>query len=156
MEIITNYSRLPIPKLLHFVLNTDCNAWNLSSAKDSPGVCGYCYRGKEKVSTTILKIKKLLYMVHEESDISRIVFTGGDSLMPDNHIEFATQYAKELGFTVNIHTNGLLLLEKYQKIKQFVDVYTLAIDGSFEKTADWARGSGYLLSFGSMLSRIVF
>ena len=120
-----------MPKVLHFVLNTECNAWDLKSAKDSPGVCRFCYRATEKVVATKQDIDRLLRMVRQESNIERIVFTGGDPLMPqNNHVEFAVQLSKELGFIVNIHTNGLFLEKKFSGIGQWIDVFTLAIDGA--------------------------
>lgn len=142
-----SYDKPSIPKVLHFILNTNCNATSLNSMKGSYGICDFCYRSKNVVETTESKIESLLKMVRNESDINRIVFTGGDSLMPHNNIEFAVKCAKELGFIVNIHTNGLLLLEKYPYIKQWVDVYTLAIDGANKESADWKRGIGYFNYF---------
>ena len=143
-----NHLKLVIPKTLHFVLNTECNAWDLKSMAGSPGVCRFCYRATEKVATSQEKIAQLMRLVREESEICRIVFTGGDPLMPkDNHIEFAVQQAKELEFVVNIHTNGLLLAAKYPTIGQWIDVFTLAIDGASADTANWERGEGYFERF---------
>jgi MoaA/NifB/PqqE/SkfB family radical SAM enzyme len=135
-------------RLLHFVLNTECNAWDLKPMQDSPGVCRFCYRAKERIVTTPKKIEELLRIVRQQSDIVRVVFTGGDPLMPrDSHVEFAVQAAKKLGFEVNLHTNGLLLSEKFSSISRWVDIFTLAIDGADPDTADWERGIGYFDRF---------
>lgn len=151
-----SFSRSPMPRVLHFVLNTECNAWDLAPVKGSPGVCRFCYRAKEQVITTKRNIEQLLRMIRSESDIDRIVFTGGDPLMPkENHIEFALQCAKELGFTTNIHTNGLLLQEKYPAIGRCVDVFTLAIDGAYAETVDWERGVGYFERFVANMRLLV-
>ncbi|GEM_PF-3778585 len=150
-----NYSKPSIPKVLHFILNTNCNAKELKPMNDSYGICDFCYSSKDVVKTTESKIESLLKMVRSESDINRIVFTGGESLMKNNHIEFAVKCAKELGFVVNIHTNGLLLFEKYQYIKKWVDIYTLAIDGSNEKNADFKRGIGYFYYFNRNIDLMI-
>jgi pyruvate-formate lyase-activating enzyme len=148
MESNTPDARSAMPNTLHFILNTECNAWDLESVDGSPGVCKFCYRAREKVATTPATIRRLLTMVREESTIKRIVFTGGDPLMPkENHVEFAVRAAKELGFVVNIHTNGLLLEEKYLAVGPWVDVFSLAIDGASPETADWERGAGYFERF---------
>jgi MoaA/NifB/PqqE/SkfB family radical SAM enzyme len=77
-----------------------------------------------------------------------VVFTGGDPLMPyDNHLETALRHAAELGFAVNVHTNGLLLQDRFEGIKPWVDIYSLAIDGPDAATADWFRGEGYFTRF---------
>lgn len=105
-------AELPI---IHLILNTDCNAWQLKAAAGSPGVC---------------------------------LFTGGDPLMPyDNHLEPALRHAAELGFAVNVHTNGLLLQDRFEELRPGVDVYSLAIDGPDEATANWFRGEGYFTRF---------
>lgn len=142
------HERPPMPRVLHFVLNTACNAWDLRSVPGSPGVCRFCYRERESVRTTPETITRLLEMIRREPDIRRIVVTGGDPLMPkENHVAHALRCAKQLGFETNIHTNGLLLREKHTTIGEWIDVITLAIDGADSDTADWERGAGYFECF---------
>lgn len=145
--IIATHLRPVMPGVLHFILNTECNSWMLRPVSGSPGVCDFCYRPNEKISASECNIKKLFQMVKKESTISRIVFTGGEPLMRYNHFEFAVKVAKKLGFEVNVHTNGLCLAEKYSKIREWVDVFSLAIDGSCPGTADWKRGAGFFNRF---------
>jgi MoaA/NifB/PqqE/SkfB family radical SAM enzyme len=65
----------------------------------------------------------------------------------DNHLEVAVRHAAGLGFTVNIHTNGLLLPERYAGLREWVDVYSLPVDGPDTATADGFRGDGYFAHF---------
>jgi len=135
-------------RIIHFVLNTDCNAWDLKAAAGSPGVCRFCYRERNRVQASWETVRAVLNRVREQSEATRIVFTGGDPLMPyDNHLERALAHAASLGFEINVHTNGLLLQERYAAIGEHVDVFSLAIDGPDAETADWFRGHGYFERF---------
>lgn len=136
------------PEIVHFMLNTDCNAWDLDASDESPGVCRFCYRDRNRISSQPAQVQRVLDSVAALPDVKRIVFTGGDPLMPyDNHITVAMRHAKELGFETNLHTNGILLREKYASIAQWLDVVTLALDGPDAFTADWFRGVGYFDRF---------
>lgn len=138
---------------MHFVLNTDCNAWSLHPTSDSPGVCRFCYRERNRVAADRETVTRVLDLIRRESSAKRIVFTGGDPLMPyDNHLEAALRRATELGFETNVHTNGLLLRDRYTQLLDWVSVYTLAIDGPDAATADWFRGRGYFETFTDNLS----
>jgi MoaA/NifB/PqqE/SkfB family radical SAM enzyme len=134
--------------IVHFLLNTDCNAWQLTAATGSPGVCKFCYRERNRVVTDRATVLRVLDVLRAESAASRVVFTGGDPVMPyDNHLEPALQHAAQLGFEVNLHTNGLLLAERYDGLRPWVHLYSLAIDGPDAATADWFRGAGYFDRF---------
>ncbi|MBR7827798.1 radical SAM protein [Actinospica sp. MGRD01-02] len=133
---------------MHVILNTDCNAWSMNPTPGSPGVCRFCYRERNRVATNAETVTRVLDVIAHESAARRMVFTGGDPLMPyDNHLEVALRHASELGFEINVHTNGLLLRERYGRIREWVDVYSLAIDGPDAATADWFRGDGYFATF---------
>lgn len=137
-----------MPGVLHFILNTECNAYGFKSVDGYSEICGFCYRSTKKVIASKKNIEKLLKMIKQESEVSRIVFTGGEPLIQkNNYIAFAVEMAKSLGFEVNIHTNGLCLFDKYSEIGKWVDVFTLAIDGSCSRTADWKRGVGFFEHF---------
>jgi pyruvate-formate lyase-activating enzyme len=139
--------------IVHVILNTDCNAWSLNPTPDSPGVCRFCYRERNRVASDAQTVTRVLDVIRSESAARRIVFTGGDPLMPyDNHLEVALRHAAELGFAINIHTNGLLLRERYRQIRDWVDLYSLAIDGPDAATADWFRGLGYFATFTDNLA----
>jgi MoaA/NifB/PqqE/SkfB family radical SAM enzyme len=134
--------------IIHFILNTDCNAWALEAVSGSPGVCRFCYRERNRVMTNATTVIQVLDLLRAESAANRIVFTGGDPLMPyDNHLETALSHAAGIGFAVNVHTNGLLLRDRYDRLRDCVDVYSLAIDGPDAATADWFRGAGYFARF---------
>ncbi|MFB7269615.1 radical SAM protein [Streptomyces sp. NPDC056244] len=145
------HDELPI---VHLVLNTDCNAWNLAPTSASPGVCRFCYRERNRVRTDADTVRRVIDRVRSESEAHRCVFTGGDPVMPyDNHLEVALQHATEVGFETNLHTNGLLLADRYAGLRNHVTVYSLAVDGPDSETADWFRGQGY---FERFLSNVKF
>ncbi|MGY0230174.1 radical SAM protein [Longispora urticae] len=134
--------------IVHLVLNTDCNAWDLTPTPGSPGVCRFCYRERNRVSTDPDTVRAVIDRVRAESSARRIVLTGGDPLMPyDNHLEVALEHSAQSGFELNLHTNGLLLCERYSEIKDHVGVYSLAVDGPNTEIADWFRGEGYFERF---------
>lgn len=136
--------------IVHLVLNTDCNAWDLAPTSTSPGVCRFCYRERNRVKTDEDTVRRVIDRIRSESDAHRCVFTGGDPVMPyDNHLEAALRHATEVGFETNLHTNGLLLKERYDGLRDHVTLYSLAIDGPDPGTADWFRGQGYFERFRS-------
>lgn len=138
--------------IVHLVLNTDCNAWDLAPASASPGVCRFCYRERNRVTTDADTLRLVIDRLRSESAAHRCVFTGGDPVMPyDNHLEIALRHATEVGFETNLHTNGLLLSERYAGLRDHVSVYSLAVDGPAPETADWFRGRGYFERFSSNL-----
>jgi len=138
-------AELPI---IHLVLNTDCNAWQLTAASGSPGVCRFCYRERNRVQADRETVLRVLDVLRAESAAHRVVFAGGDPMMPyDNHLESAVRHASELGFAANLHTNGLLRQERFDGLREWVDVYSLAIDGPDAQVADWFRGEGYFDRF---------
>ncbi|MDF9803587.1 MoaA/NifB/PqqE/SkfB family radical SAM enzyme [Streptomyces sp. HB372] len=134
--------------IVHLVLNTDCNAWDLAPTAGSPGVCRFCYRERNRVTTTPAVLTRVIDQIRKESESYRVVFTGGDPVMPyDNHLESALRHARAAGFETNLHTNGLLLNDRYPDLRDHVTVYSLAIDGPEDTTADWFRGKGYFDRF---------
>ncbi|WP_181785842.1 radical SAM protein [Streptomyces phytophilus] len=134
---------------VHLVLNTDCNAWALKPTSRSPGVCRFCYRERNRVAAVDADtVRRVIDRVRSESEARRCVFTGGDPVMPyDNHLEVALRHATEVGFETNLHTNGLLLAERYAALRNHVSIYSLAVDGATAETADWFRGHGYYERF---------
>lgn len=142
--------------IVHLVLNTDCNAWDLAPTTASPGVCRFCYRERNRVATTPAVIARVVDRIRSESSAYRIVFTGGDPVMPyDNHLEPALQHAHSSGFETNLHTNGLLLKDRYPDLRENVTVYSLAIDGPDAEIADWFRGQGYFDRFQSNMTMLI-
>ncbi|MFF1297076.1 MULTISPECIES: radical SAM protein [unclassified Streptomyces] len=142
--------------IVHLVLNTDCNAWDLAPTSASPGVCRFCYRERNRVKTDPDTVRRVIDRVRAESEAHRVVFTGGDPVMPyDNHLEVALQHAAEVGFETNLHTNGLLLSDRYAGLRDHVTLYSLAVDGPEADSADWFRGQGYFERFRSNVEFLV-
>lgn len=135
-------------KIVHLILNTDCNAWDRPNTPGSPGVCRFCYRERNRVSTDPSTVRDVIDLIRRESHADRIVFTGGDPVMPyDNHLEATLAHAIDRGFETNLHTNGLLLADRYPGLRKHVTLYSLAVDGPDAATADWFRGDGYFERF---------
>ncbi|MFF5146630.1 radical SAM protein [Streptomyces sp. NPDC013157] len=142
--------------IVHLVLNTDCNAWDLAPTSASPGVCRFCYRERNRVKTDPDTVRRVIDQVRAESEAHRVVFTGGDPVMPyDNHLEVALRHAQEASFETNLHTNGLLLSDRYAGVRDHVTLYSLAIDGPEADSADWFRGQGYFERFRSNVEFLV-
>lgn len=142
--------------IVHLVLNTDCNAWDLAPTSASPGVCRFCYRERNRVKTDPDTVRRVIDQVRTESEAHRVVFTGGDPVMPyDNHLEVALRHAREASFETNLHTNGLLLSDRYAGVRDHVTLYSLAIDGPEADSADWFRGQGYFERFRSNVEFLV-
>jgi MoaA/NifB/PqqE/SkfB family radical SAM enzyme len=143
-------------EIVHLVLNTDCNAWDLAAPSGSPGVCRFCYRERNRVRTDAATVRRVIDRVRAESEAYRIVLTGGDPVMPyDNHLEVALAHATRAGFETNLHTNGLLLPVRYPDIRDHISVYSLAIDGPDAETAEWFRGRGYFDRFTANVDLLV-
>jgi MoaA/NifB/PqqE/SkfB family radical SAM enzyme len=119
-------------------------------------VCRFCYRERNRVKTDPDTVRRVIDQVHAESEAHRVVFTGGDPVMPyDNHLEVALRHAREAGFETNLHTNGLLLSDRYAGVRDHVTLYSLAIDGPEADSADWFRGQGYFERFRSNVEFLV-
>lgn len=87
---------------------------------------------------------RVINLIRHESAAQRILFTGGDPLMPyDNHLEVALAHTMDRGFGTNLHTNELLLADRHSGLREYATLYSLAIDGPDAATADWFRGTGY-------------
>lgn len=108
------------------------------------------------MSTDPDTVRRVIDLIRQESAVQRIVFTGGDPVMPyDNHLEVALARAIERGFETNLHTNGLLLTERYPALRHYVTLYSLAIDGTDATAADWFRGSGYFEHFRANIEMLI-
>ncbi|MDH6703274.1 radical SAM protein [Streptomyces griseoviridis] len=119
-------------------------------------MCRFCYRERNRVKTDPDTVRRVIDQVHAESEAHRVVFTGGDPAMPyDNHLEVALRHAREAGLETNLHTNGLLLSDRYAGVRDHVTLHSLAVDGPEADSADWFRGQGYFERFRSNVEFLV-
>ena len=114
--------------------------------------CKYCYcivdKGRKELSTE--EIKSVLDQL-KELGVFEVTFTGGDPFVRKDTFEIL-EYAYDLGFLINIFTNGIALSDNdifrlkrvhprsihfsiYSHIPERHDEFT-GVKGSFEKTVD--------------------
>jgi hypothetical protein len=86
-------AELPI---ISFILNTDCDARQLKAPSESPGVCRFCNRERNLVETDRTTVLRVQDELRAETSAGRVVFTGGDLLMPYDHFEPAIERASQL------------------------------------------------------------
>ena len=58
--------------IVHLVLNTDCNAWDLAPTNNSPGVCRFCYRERNRVKTDPYTVRRVIDQVRAESEAHHV------------------------------------------------------------------------------------
>ncbi|MBN2407345.1 MAG: radical SAM protein [Elusimicrobia bacterium] len=99
--------------------------------------CIYC--NANNVKSPELGTREALCVIDElaEMGTALIAFTGGEPLLRDDMAEIA-EHACARNISVNLITNGTLLLEK-KNILKHVDFFTLSLDGTRE-IHDYQRG----------------
>jgi len=123
-----NFFKIKIPLAVSWALTYKCNL--------SCEYCGLWRKGGVDLST-----KQVCRVLDEmqEAKVKYISFTGGEPLIRDD-IGVIVNYAKLKGISVNLNTNGTLLLNKFEEIKN-VDSIQVSLDGD-ELINDEARGGG--------------
>ncbi|MFC2140244.1 radical SAM/SPASM domain-containing protein [Candidatus Auribacterota bacterium] len=117
-----------IPLLIGWSLTNRCNLR-----------CRYCdsweYPERE------LQTRELFRIIDQVCALGcrRISYTGGEPLLREDIGEIV-RYSKRKGIYTGINSNGLLVKEKIDKIKD-VDLLMLSLDGE-QKTHDYLRGDG--------------
>lgn len=129
-------------KAMRIFVTNACNANLLERTKDSPDVCGFCYRQINTVDTNKKKIIKILDEIKKIKSIKEITFTGGEPLV-SKYLPLFLKESKKRGFYNMVHTNGILLKELWKKIAKNVDCVTLPIDGSTRQLVEYHRGKGF-------------
>ena len=122
------FFRKKVPLSISWALTYRCN---LS--------CKYCGYWQEK--TDELSTEQIFKILDEMSDIGvrLISFTGGEPLIRDD-IGLIIKRAKSKELLVNLNTNGMLLLNRLEDIKE-VDSIQVSLDGD-ELANDAIRGTG--------------
>lgn len=124
-----------------FVTNV-CNSNNLKKTKNSPEVCGFCYRQTNTIKTSKKRIIRILNEIKKISLIKEITFTGGEPLVSE-YLPFFLEESKKRGFYNIVHTNGILLKKLWKKISKNIDCVTLPIDGSNKLLVEYHRGKWF-------------
>lgn len=122
---VTKLRRLHIPTHIQLELTKKCN-WN----------CKFCYAecgGENGLSTNDLFC---LFRKLKAEGTLEINFTGGEPLTREDCFEIF-DYAKSLGFSLTINTNGSLISEKNsEKIKQLFSHIEISLHSSDESIHD--------------------
>lgn len=110
--------------------------------------CRFCYAGcgtgcspAYSCEMSLVEIKRVLETIYREAQAPTVSFTGGEPLLRLDLTELVS-YAKELGFRVNLITNGTLANEGLAKrLKDAgLDSAQVSIEGSRSEIHDCATG----------------
>jgi MoaA/NifB/PqqE/SkfB family radical SAM enzyme len=140
--------------VVNFLTTTRCNAWDLQAIPESPGVCRFCYREREQIHTTEEGLQAVVELAVKKLGVDQFTITGGEPTM-SAWTPLAARFAKERGCRVRLHTNGLGFQQMYPQLKDYVDVFVLAIDGHSPEYADWERGIGYFDLFTKNIENLI-
>jgi len=129
---LTMPQRLSAPLLVEFEITNKCNL-----------ACKHCYAnaGKEFENELSTKEAKNVLNQLKRAGVPIVCFTGGEPFLRKDLFELL-EYAKRVGITIILTTNGTLITkEKAAKLKKIgVDYVRVSLDGSTAKTHDWLRG----------------
>lgn len=108
--------------------------------------CIYCFAASRKESSDsdldFNDYVRILTAIKKYNSAVTIIFTGGEPLLSKLTIPVA-EYAKSLGFTRKLLTNGTLISESnIQEIVASFDSFKISLDGSSESSHDYYRGNG--------------
>lgn len=137
----SNYSFIPKPSVMYMELTYRCNLR-----------CAFCERWKigpefAQKELTTEEVKKVLNQAYKIG-VKYVGFTGGEPFLRKDLFEIG-RFAKNLGLTVTVASNGTLINEN--NIKEIVtafDSITISVDGILKETHDYLRGvkGGYTLA----------
>ena len=120
--------------------------------------CSHCYintaqHGSETLS--LEKIKSWLHLFADREKHTNLIFLGGEPTMHPDLAE-AVKYAKQLGFTVTVDSNGYLFHRFLEKITpEDLDFLSFSLDGPDAAVNDPIRGQGVFDTCTSNLRKAV-
>ncbi len=132
-EFSDNEFSITMPRGVILLVTNKCNL-----------ACSHClYEAGDELEDEMSteEIKLIIDKLHD-AGVFEITFSGGEPLIRDDILELAT-YAKELGFSTGIISNGILIEEdNYQKIADIFDSIVISLDGSEKDVHENLRGEG--------------
>lgn len=106
---------------VHYLLGNTCNL-----------NCDFCFWERKEAPATFESVKHIINEINK-SGARKITFSGGEPTCAPTLLK-ALEYANKKGLETILHTNGLLIDEKFaRKIAPFVSRISLSVDGSNEK-----------------------
>ncbi|HBF13146.1 MAG TPA: hypothetical protein DDW49_07145 [Deltaproteobacteria bacterium] len=106
---------IPLPPIAVIFLTSRCNM-----------VCRFCATDNSVSSMTFEEALALLLFLKKEK-VSCVVFGGGEPFVWKHDFLLITQKAKEMGFVVQVGTNGISMPDGFENIDS-IDRYVLPID----------------------------
>lgn len=105
--------------------------------------CHHCFHGehlKSNEQITLSQARKLITFFRVKYGSTCLVLLGGEPFLYDNLFELV-HYAKEIGYRVEICTNGYKITNKLLSINGNIDLLRVSIDG-LEEVHDYIRKRG--------------
>lgn len=136
--ILSYYSNFPLvkPLFINFGLTHRCNL-----------KCKICETREEnpKVEEE-LTLEELKIVIKEIANWGKInlSFAGGEPLIRKDDLLECIRFAKKMGLTTYVTTNGTLINKKsaFEIVNSGLDYIQISLDGSNPKTNDYIRGKG--------------
>lgn len=128
------HSRINYPNTIWVHVTNACNL-----------ACPFCYSDANKDSIYNIDYLKVLDFLRElpEERRKKVIISGGEPFLYKKLRELVTGL-KELGFAVQIITNGTFGRENYPEIIPMIDLLQVSIDGSTESVNAATRGKDSL------------
>ena len=106
---------------VHWIITKKCN-------ED----CNFCFSKGESIDLEIEKAYLILDRLKKDG-WKTIKYTGGEPLLY-RHINLLIRKSKEMGFTVHLHTNALLLSNKWLlEYSKYIDLISLSLDADTQE-----------------------
>lgn len=142
----TNFFNKPSSNPRHSVSNFRLRILQLSLTSKCNLNCSYCYAAS-RVETgnrllTFEDYKRIITEVKQITPSAIITLTGGEPLLNKDCLKIA-EYANNLGFTVQLLTNGTLITgNNVEQISRLFNLVKISIDGADKETHEIHRGQG--------------
>ena len=94
--------------------------------------CKFCFANFNDVEKVPFKEqKKMLEIIADQKFIKKINFVGGEPTLLGRRLVDLVKYAKKLGLTTSVTTNGSLIDERWvREISNYLDILTISIDSA--------------------------
>lgn len=114
--------------------------------------CPFCYSESSPERANTLEIDKILRFLGQIDEQARgsVIISGGEPFLYDGLVELLSGI-KQLGFTVQLITNGTVGHEKYKAVSKYIDRLQFSVDGTTAEINDRTRGKG---SFARLMKGI--
>lgn len=120
--------------------------------------CAHCYINKDQHGTQTLSTETMLSWIEmfaSKDKKSNIIFLGGEPTLHEGLAD-GVRYAKDLGYTVTVDTNGYVFNDLLSKSSpNHLDYLSFSLDGPDSKTNDPIRGEGVFKICSSNIKKAI-